>query len=503
MVSDSATARRHGGSTSVVPGPLAESEVFACFVLDDAGRILDANALAWAWLGVDEKPGSAEFGRWLVRPADRRKFLDALHADGVVELQLSIGPVDGSARFVRGELIPVSSASGQGRFLALFGQTDSADVLAGRLQRSARLEALGSLTSGVAHDFNNLLTILVGNLSLLAEDLRGNARQFAKIKAARDAAKRGGDLIKQLLGFARQEPVPSRLVNPAKVISKIAPLIERALGKPIDFRLDIDEHLDPVQGNAAQLESAIVNLAVNARDAIEGSGTVTVSVKNERIQSRSDAADSLPPGRYLRISVTDDGAGIPPELAEKVFEPFFTTKGDGRGSGLGLSMVKAYAEQFGGFPQIVSEPGRGTCVSLWFPSHAGVVEETAAMTAPVAALPSGNEMIAVLAEDEGLCSMLEQILSVLGYRCRLIVDPENAEDLLVEPRPELWISDGYDVDALLGACPPDSRRRVLMLGSTVAGKGTHSGRVLNKPFSIPDLAAAVRETLDAGPEPHS
>jgi two-component sensor histidine kinase len=352
------------------------------------------------------------------------------------------------------------------------------------MERSARLEALGSLTSGVAHDFNNLLTILVGNLALVAEELRDQPRQFEKLKSARDAARRGGELIKQLLSFARQEPVESRLINPAEIIARIAPLIQRALGSRIELKLELDEQANPVQGNSAQLESVIVNLAVNARDAIEGTGCVGI-----KVSSRDDE---------LTIEVSDDGSGVPDEIAARVFEPFFTTKGDGKGSGLGLSMVKLYAEQFDGTAELASADGAGTTVSLKFPISSGSIDESAAMTMPVASLPSGKEHVVVVSGNDGVGAMVSQILSVLGYRCEVVENPDGARQLFRASLPDLVISDGFDLGliAQMLRSPGNGASRFLQLSAT--GTTAHSPHpVLRKPFSIPDLALKVRETLDA------
>jgi len=481
---------------------LEASSVIGCVVLGDDGEIHGSNALFRHWLvgravSLLEQRNLAD---WLPRLEDQETLQQAVQSNGISQVTIQLKSSGGSHLSIVGDLIPLSDTHEGRTFAGFFHETVMDQTLSAGMERSARLEALGSLTSGVAHDFNNLLTILTGNLSLVAEELRGHPRQFAKLKSARDAARRGGELIKRLLSFARQEPVAADLINPTKVIADIAPLIERALSKRISFELDLEKDVDPIQGNSAQLESVIVNLAVNARDAIDDEGCVKISVSSANVDESDGPHRGLSPGPYLRIEVSDDGDGIAPDTIDHIFEPFFTTKADGRGSGLGLSMVKLYAEQFGGTPQVVSRPGVGTTVWLWFPTSSGTIEDSAAMTMPVAALPSGDELVVVLASDDSLGSMLEQILAVLGYQCRLVDNLGAASDLFQEALPELLIVDDFDVSPLLEAQATSGRHlsRILVLRGDGAEDATQSHPVLHKPFTLPDLAVAVREALDTG-----
>src|SRR6185369_9635207 len=196
-------------------------------------------------------------------------------------------------------------------------------------QRAARMEALGSLTAGIAHDFNNLLTVLVGNLYLVGEDLRAQPKVFEKLKAARDAAKRGTDLIKQLLAFARREEIDADIIDPAKVVDGVTPLLRRALGVRIALETTYQPDAGTIRASAAQFESVVVNLAVNARDSIENKGRIEVEVRRvELTQSEAEARRLARAGAYVAISVADTGCGVPPEWTERVFEPFFSTKGE-------------------------------------------------------------------------------------------------------------------------------------------------------------------------------
>ncbi|HUF71293.1 MAG TPA: ATP-binding protein [Gammaproteobacteria bacterium] len=486
MARSGATAETAPETAQDMLALLETSSVVGCVVLAANGEIRRANALFRRWL--EESAGCAKIPRRLVamlpRPDDVRTLERALEAGGAREIAIELKAGAGAHLPLVGDLIPIVRRGQPPLLAGVFRAAHADKKLKDGMERSARLEALGSLTSGVAHDFNNLLTILVGNLALVAEELRGEPRQFEKLKSARDAARRGSELIKQLLSFARQEPVESRSINPANVIARIAPLIQRALGSRIALELALDEQGDPIQGNSGQLESVIVNLAVNARDAIEGSGRVRIAVSSA--------------GAELTVEVSDDGVGIPAEIADRVFEPFFTTKADGKGSGLGLSMVRLYAEQFGGTAELSSRPGAGTSVRLKFPMSAGSVDESAAMTMPVASLPSGKEHIVVVASDDSVSVMTTQILSVLGYRCEVAGTPERARELFRASLPDLVIIDSFDIASIVAAQQSihGNASRFLRLVAIDAGRAKPDCPTLQKPFSIPDLAVSVRSALD-------
>lgn len=404
---------------------------------------------------------------------------------------------------LRGDIVRVSGPAGETWLRGVFVDTGGERQARQALQRSARLEALASLTSGVAHDFNNLLTVLVGNLSLVAEELRGKPDIFAKLKASRDAAKRGSDLIRQLLGFARNEAVETGVIDPAKIIDNLLPLLRRALGSRVQLGTEFAAGACTVRANVAQLESVIVNLAVNAKDAIDAAGKVTIAAASVDLSSEQAAARGLSPGRYVRIAVCDDGKGIPAEARERVFEPFFTTKGDRGGTGLGLSMVRAFASQSGGAAYVESEVGEGTSVVLLLPHCAEHVDETSAKTMPLSVLPTGTEQVVLLSGDEGLRSTVRQILEALGYTVKLC---SAVDELLMAVQgggSKLLISDGpfadacgsgEQADAVVARCR-NLPRIVLTSGDYRPPPGVAES-VLAKPFSLADLAEIVRKALD-------
>jgi CheY-like chemotaxis protein len=340
---------------------------------------------------------------------------------------------------------------------------------------------------------------------LVAEELRDRPKVFEKIKSARDASKRGADLIKQLLAFARRESLETAVIDPCKVVSDLEPLLRRALGSKVALRVELEPEAGRIRASAAQLESVIVNLAINARDAIEKKGAVTISVQRMRLTSSEAALRGLTkPGDYVSVRVADDGSGIPADTIGKVFEPFFSTKKDRGGTGLGLSMVRWFAEQAGGAIALDSTVGRGTTVALLLPLSVEQVIEQADKTMPLSTLPTGNERIVVLAPDEAVRGTVRQILQVLGYDVVLAGGDEELLEALAAKRADLLIIDGPALDdgGLLARARSASPAMKIVV--TVEGQrsrdrsGSASGvSVLAKPFSLAELAGVVRQTLDA------
>lgn len=477
---------------------LEGSSVIAAVATSPSGRVVWANRLFCRLLAAPTEGDilGQKLHCWLADPDawPTQGRPDRCRQDSV---ELKLRRNDQRLLILRGDTYLTELENTGPCILGLFTDTTEVEQLRSALRRSARLEAVGSLTSGIAHDFNNLLTVLVGNLSLLAEELRHDKATFGKIKAARDAATRGSDLIRQLLAFAREQPVDSTLINPAKVISRIAPLVDRALGSKIELELDLADENGSIHGNAAQLESVVVNLAVNARDAMESGGKVTVSARDERLDAATAGSYGLTEGNYLRIEVADNGSGIPAETIERVFEPFFSTKLDRGGSGLGLSMVRTYAEHFGGAAVIDSVVNEGTKVSLLFPKSADKLEDSIAMTMPLSTLPTGDEAVLVLAPEEGMRSTVAQILSVLGYDVRTAETLRDANLMMREASPDVLIVDGFDASTLLAAQAAVCRAIQLSTSDEAADIGPSDGlHTLIKPFSLADLAAAVRAALD-------
>jgi len=349
-----------------------------------------------------------------------------------------------------------------------------------------------------------LLTVLVGNLYLVGEELRERPLVFEKLKAARDAGKRGSELIKQLMTFARREELEVGTIDPSKVVGDLLPLLRRALGSRITLETTLQKHVGAVRASVAQLESVVVNLAVNARDAIEGKGRISIDVSGVDVADHDATRRGLARGgRYVVVGVRDTGAGIEPEALDRVFEPFFSTKRDRGGTGLGLSMVRWFAESSGGCAAIESVVGQGTAVTLLLPrQQVDLAAETAERTMPLSTLATGSERVVVLAMDDALRATIHQTLEVLGYQVTVAGDAEDLLAAVAAAPTDLVVVDGLgrgDSDVLVRA---QSLRPNLRIIATA-----HPGRApepvpgssiasLTKPFTLADLAGTVRRTLD-------
>ncbi|WP_293679692.1 PAS domain-containing sensor histidine kinase [uncultured Phenylobacterium sp.] len=307
------------------------------------------------------------------------------------------------------------------------------------LMQSQKLDALGQLTGGVAHDFNNLLMAVLGSLELLRKRLPADPRAHALLENAVQGAERGAALTQRMLAFARKQELSLEGVDAAGLVRGMAGLMERSLGPAVKLVSRFPRNLPPVFTDPNQLETALLNLAVNARDAMPGGGQITIEGEAVAVPRNSDT--TLPPGGYVRLSVTDEGTGMDPQTLARATEPFYTTKGVGKGTGLGLSMVHGLAEQSGGRMVIASEPGCGTRVEIWLPEAdaLGEVKPTSAGGAPEA----GVEPRVVLAVDDDPLVLLNTtaMLEDLGHTVISAASAEEALAALRQQHVDLVITD--------------------------------------------------------------
>ncbi|MBL8689297.1 MAG: PAS domain S-box protein [Rhodospirillaceae bacterium] len=379
------------------------------------------------------------------------------------------------------------------------------------LQQAQKMEAIGQLTGGMAHDFNNLLTVILGNAAMLADGIE-KPDDKALAQMIEEAALRGSALTHRLLAFARKQPLQPVGIDANALVSGMEGLLRRTLGEDIDFVVSLGENLPAVLADAAQLESALLNLVINSRDAMPDGGTLTVEtalVVLDPDYARREA--DVRPGTYVMLAVTDTGSGMSPEVQRRIFEPFFTTKEVGKGTGLGLSMVFGFVKQSGGHIKIYSEVGLGTTVKLYLPpadpQAAVAVEAEAAPDSP-----PGQETILVVEDDEAVRSFAISALIRLGYRVHEARHGAEALDLLDTIGDfDLLFTDVVLPKGMNGrelAEEVKRRRpgvRVLYTSGYTADAIVHQGRLdpgiqlLSKPYRKPDLARRVREALAAPP----
>ncbi len=299
-----------------------------------------------------------------------------------------------------------------------------------QLRQSQKLEAIGGLTGGVAHDFNNLLQVIAGNLHLLARHEPENANVQRRVSASLAAVERGAKLSSQLLAFARRQPLSPAVCNPQQIFEGVGELLQRALGETIQ----IDVQLPPVPWHINvdrnQLENAILNLAINARDAMQGEGTIGLSAANVQLDREFCSGKGIVPGEFVRVAVSDTGGGIAPQILEQVFEPFFTTKADGQGTGLGLSMVFGFVKQSGGHVEIDSTVGEGTRVQLYFPrSLRPVLDESPNLQRQQ---NGGHESILVVEDNDAVRASAVELLREEGYQVLTAANGDMAMQMLLE-----------------------------------------------------------------------
>jgi signal transduction histidine kinase/CheY-like chemotaxis protein len=400
--------------------------------------------------------------------------------------------------------------SSQGLAIFLRDITDHKHALEARrlieeqFHQSQKMEAVGQLTGGVAHDFNNLLMVVAGNLELIedAADL-GKVRRLAA--AARRAVDRGTTLTAQLLAFSRRQILNPKLVKANELISEFQGLIRQAVGGGCELKLWSDERLWLCHVDPPLLETALLNLALNARDAMPDGGVLEIETRNIMVDEGAVAGCS--PGSYVRLSVADTGCGMPPEVRDRVFEPFFTTKEVGKGTGLGLSMVYGFVRQSGGHIAIESAPGVGTTIALYLPK-ATQQPDADEESIPPKAIPTGSERILVVDDNEDLLKVTSAMLTTFGYQVSCARNGAEALRMLQGGQEfELLFSDIVMPGGMNGIELARELTRLnngikILLTSGYAGDvlerhgAVDEFPIIDKPFHLSDLARRLRSILD-------
>ncbi len=293
-----------------------------------------------------------------------------------------------------------------------------------QLRQSQKLEAIGGLTGGVAHDFNNLLQVIAGNLHLLARHEPDNAQVQRRVSAAIAAVERGAKLSAQLLAFARRQPLSPAVYNPQRIYAGLGELMQRALGETIHIDVQMPQDAWCINVDRNQLENALLNLAINARDAMKGEGVIRITGENIILNPADCAGKSVKPGEYVRLAVTDTGVGMPPAILKRAFEPFFTTKREGHGTGLGLSMVFGFVRQSGGHVEVWSEEGKGSVVQMYFPHS--LEPESLDVHIDQVLHAGGQETILVVEDNEGVRLTVVELLEQSGYTVLTAEDGDRA-----------------------------------------------------------------------------
>jgi signal transduction histidine kinase len=381
-----------------------------------------------------------------------------------------------------------------------------------RLRQAQKMEALGQLVGGVAHDFNNLLTAISGNIETLQrrlpEGVDDNLQRLAK--AALHATARGALMTRRLLAFSRRQPLEPKSVSVNSLIAGMSEILHQTLGETVQIETVLAAGVWAIFVDSNQLESALLNLAVNSRDAMPQGGKLTIEAANTYLDEAYSAIAEVPAGQYVGIFVSDTGTGMTPEVASKAFDPFFTTKEVGQGTGLGLSQVYGFIKQSGGYVKIYSEVGAGTTIKIYLPRYISADRATEEKPAAIPIARANGETILVVEDDADVRSSVVEILGELGYRVIEARDGLSALrqlDAYLETR--LLLTDVGLPGGMNGRQLADEalRRRpglkVLFASGYARNAIVHHGRLdpgvelIMKPFTYAELAAKVRRVLDA------
>ncbi len=399
-----------------------------------------------------------------------------------------------------------ATAGDQGIFVGIIYDLTDKKQAEETILHHQKLDAIGQLSGGIAHDFNNILSVISGNLEMIAGvDLPPAARRA--VARAQDAATRAARITHRLLAFARKQPLREQATDINGALDDMSELLQRAIGEAVTLEMNLARNAGVANTDIDQFETAILNLAVNARDAMPSGGTLRIETGSVRFDEDMQAPQEAPPGDYIRVSVSDTGTGMSPEVCARAIEPFFTTKEIGAGTGLGLSMVYGFMKQIGGHARLYSEVGHGTRVSLFFPRASG--GEAATDAGSETSTPAGaGELILVVEDDPDVRLVTVSRIESLGYKVRIAVDgPSALQAVCTIPDIRLALIDVIMPGGMDGHVVADEIEKIapsikLVLTSGYSPRMATAGAMstrpfLGKPATRTQLAQMVRSVLDA------
>ncbi|WP_395515651.1 hybrid sensor histidine kinase/response regulator [Pseudorhizobium flavum] len=486
-------------------------------VIEENGTITSFSAAAERLFGYSAGEVRGRNVKMLMPSPDREKH------DGYLNRYITTGErrIIGYGRVVTGQrkdgtLFPMELAVGETRvngkriFTGFVRDLTSRHKIEEELRQAQKMEAIGQLTGGLAHDFNNLLTVISGNLEMIESRLN-DEKLLTMLREAQGAAEDGAKLTGQLLAFGRKQPLNPKIVDVGQLVSGFSDLLRRSVGETIELRTIISGGSNEALVDASQLQNAILNLTLNARDAMPRGGRLSIEIS--RVKLDVDYAQMYPhvrTGDYVLVSVTDNGAGMSQEVKQRAFEPFFTTKSVGAGTGLGLSMVYGFAKQSGGHIQLYSEEGQGTSVRVFLPAvqYATDMASPAEQVAVKRALPGGSEKILAVEDDARVRRVAVSRLIDLGYE---VIEAENGAAALERLKQHSDIALLFTDVVMPGGMTGDElaeivrreRPEIKVLFTSgyaepeIAGRElAASGSWLKKPYTARELAERLRELLD-------
>lgn len=392
---------------------------------------------------------------------------------------------------------------------ALAAEAEARELAEAQLRQAQKMEALGRLVGGIAHDFNNMLTVVVGSLDMLGRKLQGaDAQHLRLVQMAGEGAGRAALLTRRLLAFSRLQPLEPKPVDVNRCMGDLSEMLRRTLGENIALETVLAGGLWHALIDRPQLESAVLNVAINARDAMPSGGRLTIETANTYLdQVYAERHQEVQAGQYVLVAVTDTGTGMPPDVVARAFDPFFTTKPVGAGTGLGLSQVHGFIKQSGGHVKLYSEPGVGTSVKLYLPRHAGKLPMHSEPEAIVAAV-GGSDLTVLVVEDEAdVRAYTAEAVRELGYRVAVADSPEQALQMLQGPDPVDVLLTDIVMPGMTGRQLADAAAglrpglKVLYMTGYTRNAVVHNGaldvgtHLLNKPFTLAQLAKELQTVI--------
>lgn len=516
---ESKRAREALKASEAAARSVLDSALDAYIRMNEQGRITAWNTMAEKTFGWTRSEAIDQPLADLIIPPDQQKA----HLTGLKRyLESGEGPIlnrrtevqalhrSGKTLPVEITVLPIEKDSGRD-FSAFVRDLTGIKRAEAQFLQAQKMEAVGLLTGGVAHDFNNLLTVIIGNLEHALASGSTGSRHDEIIADALSAAEKGSALTHRLLAFSRQQPLQPVHTDLNAIVTGMIVMLRRTLGEDIEIEVKLDKQLWPELADTSQVENALLNLAINAREAMPAGGKLTIETLNTSLDESYTARNAdVRPGDYVMLAITDTGAGMPPEIIERVFQPFFTTKVDGMGSGLGLSMIYGFARQSGGHVTIYSEVGHGTTVRLYLP-RAPSSAEPPAPASDVERAPegsAGNEAILVVEDDASVRKLVVANLGQLGYRVLEAADGAAALKLLRgDANIDLLFTDVILPGGMNGRELADESRRlrpglrVLFTSGYTQNSIVHQGKLdegvhlLSKPYRREELSGKVREVL--------
>jgi len=512
-ISSDLTEQRRNEADRLRLAEAVEQAAEAIVITDRAGRILYVNPGFERLSGYARAEAIGQTPRLLKSGKQGPEFYAAMWAT------LARGEVwkgrfvnrrkDGKLYEAEATISPVRAGDGQVvNYVAVQRDLTNERRLEGELLQAQKMEAVGRLAGGVAHDFNNLLGVILGYTEMLLGRSDTSAAQRAKLDQVRMASERAAALTRQLLAFSRKQVLDPKVLDLGTVVAEMAKMIRRLIGEDVELVVEADEGLGRVQADPGQVEQVIMNLAVNARDAMSDGGRLVFTTANVDVTDADGAAErEVPPGRYVALSVADTGCGMDAEVLKHIFEPFFTTKPAGKGTGLGLATVYGIVAQSGGHIRVRTAPGAGTTFLVYFPR----VDKPVARGTPEegAATPAGVETILLVEDDEALRGLAREFLEGCGYTVVAAADAAQALPLAEEGRPIDALLTDVVLPGMGGPALADRLRRrhprlrvVFTSGhpeESLSGGGVLAAGswFLPKPFTMQALARKLREALDA------